>query len=258
MQVDPISEWQRLTEQYRGMNDDELRELAYDFADLTQDAQQVLRSEMRSRGLGDPETASAAPKAQPVRREPPPALMQIGNAPKGSDSIVDRAAIAFGASSLELVPDTPDADDEADGPHDYTWKTPLRECDTQEQAWQLSEALRQAGIESWIERPQAYSSRHASLIGLPGFELIGMERPRVLVAADQLDQARVVAAQPIPREIVNASEMSSSEFKAPKCPACGAPDPVLEGVEPENTWRCEQCGKEWTESLPDANTGMAT
>ena len=40
------------------MNDDELHQLAADFADLTDTAQQALRSEMRSRGLGDaPEPA---------------------------------------------------------------------------------------------------------------------------------------------------------------------------------------------------------
>jgi len=252
MQVDPVSEWQRLTDQYRRMNDEELLDLADDFADLTEAARQVLRSELKSRGLGEPQGASPAPKPEPARSiplQPPP---QISNAPKDSDSIVDRAAIAFGAGLPELVPDTPDTEnEEVGGPHDYTWKTPLCECDTQDEAWQLSEALKQAGIESWIDRPQAYSPRHASLVGLPGFELIGMERPRVLVPADQLDQARAVAAQPIPREIVQASQMSTSEFKAPKCPACGAADPVLEAVEPENTWRCEQCGKEWAESLPE-------
>ena len=47
MQADPILEWQRLSEHYRAMNDDELRQLAADFADLTDTAQQALRSEMQ-------------------------------------------------------------------------------------------------------------------------------------------------------------------------------------------------------------------
>jgi hypothetical protein len=25
---------------------------------------------------------------------------------------------------------------------------------------------------------------------------------------------------------------------------------VLEGVDPENTWRCEQCDEQWTETSP--------
>lgn len=259
MQIDPVSEWQRLTDQYRRMSDEELIDLAEDFADLTEAARQVLRTELKSRGLSDPQTVAAAPRPQPVRSVPLRPPPQTSNAPKDSDSIVDRAAMAFGVGLPELVPDTPDTEsEEVSGPHDYTWKTPLCECDTEEEAWQLSEALKQAGIESWIDRPQAYSPRHASLVGLPGFESIGMERPRVLVAADQLEQARLVAAQPIPREIVQASRMSASEFKAPRCPTCGASDPVLEAVEPDNTWRCEQCGKEWTESLPDPARGVAT
>jgi len=260
MQLDPVSEWQRLADQYRRMNDEELIDLAGDFADLTEAARQALRSELKSRGLGDPENASAAPKPQPLRREPLQVPLRVSNAPADSDSIVDRAALAFGVSPPELVPDTPDpeAEDAPNGPHDYTWKTPLCECDTQEEAWQLSEALRQAGVESWIDRPQAYSPRHASLIGLPGFEQIGMERPRVLVAADQLEQARLIAAQPIPREIIEASQMNASEFKSPKCPACGAQDPILVSVEPENTWRCEQCAREWTEPLPDLGQAPST
>ena len=46
-------EWRRLTEHYREMSDGELYELADDFGNLTDTAQQVLRSEMKSRGLGE-------------------------------------------------------------------------------------------------------------------------------------------------------------------------------------------------------------
>ncbi len=53
MQADPILEWQRLTEHYREMSDEELHELADDLGNLTDTAQQVLRSEMKSRGLGE-------------------------------------------------------------------------------------------------------------------------------------------------------------------------------------------------------------
>ena len=44
------------------MGDEELHELAFEFFDLTDTAQQALRSEMRSRGLGDPQAASDEPK----------------------------------------------------------------------------------------------------------------------------------------------------------------------------------------------------
>jgi ribosomal protein L37AE/L43A len=116
----------------------------------------------------------------------------------------------------------------------------LCECETSLEASELSEALKQAGIESWIENP-ATRSRYTGL---------GLSYPRVLVAADQLEQARAIAARPIPSEIVEATETEVPDFQAPSCPKCGAGDPVLEGVNPANTWRCEQCGQQWTETAP--------
>ena len=85
MQADPIAELRRLTEHYRELSDDELRNLAADFADLTETAQQALRTEMQSRGLrlaahdpfADPlhatnaPVASNAPLAHPPQQSPP-------------------------------------------------------------------------------------------------------------------------------------------------------------------------------------------
>jgi ribosomal protein S27E len=193
------------------MGDEELRELAADFADLTETAQQVLRDEMRTRSLGDPQA--------PVQPQKQPGCF---------------AASQWGEDAGS--PDAEEADRETDLPHDYTWKTVLCECDEREEAWQIAEVLRRAGIESWIERP---GSRYA----------MEFSYPRVLVAADQLDRAREIAARPIPREIVDLSRMEPPEFVAPRCPGCGAEDPVLEGVEPSNAWHCERCGREWTDPV---------
>ena len=239
MHANPIDDWQRLTVHYRELSDDELRELAADFNDLTETAQQVLRTEMRSRGLGDPETGSPAPLAS---NAPLAAPFAVGASASIHDPTVN-PLIAFGRSP-ELVPDTPNVPSEEDGPVEYTWKTLLCECDTAQEASELSESLRQAGIESWIEgpKPSAYSA-YASL------DLIN---PRVLVAADQLEQARAIAARPIPPEIVEESEAEVPEFVPPSCPKCGAGDPVLETVDPANSWKCEQCGERWTEAAPAA------
>jgi len=67
MQINPAEEWQRLTEHYRGMLDGELEQLAESFGDLTETAQQVLRNELRNRGLDEP----GAPKTAARYNAPP-------------------------------------------------------------------------------------------------------------------------------------------------------------------------------------------
>jgi hypothetical protein len=235
MQADPILEMQRLAAHYRELSDDELRDLAADFADLTENAQQALRTEMQSRGLRDPlrttnaPAASNAPLAAPATYETRAPIHEATSSTRG-----------FFNRQPELVPDVPDA--EPDGPIEYTWKTPLCDCDTLLQARELSQALKQAGIESWIEAPGT-GSRYASF---------SLASPRVLVAADQLDQARAIAAQPIPRQIVEDAQTEIPDYQPPACPKCGAPDPILEGVDPTNSWRCEQCGQSWSDpASPD-------
>ena len=236
MQINPVSEWQRLTEQYRRLSDEELRELAFDFADLTETAQQVLRGEMRSRGLGDPQAASDAPKFPDFSRSNP------------YGSIFPTSSTSSESADLGV------ASAEDDASRESLRRLPVCQCDDWKQAWQICEALRGEGIESWIQdsRPDIEDSLLYSPQMGPPPVLFSLSAFRVLVGADQLAEAREIAAQPIPREIIEASEASASEFKAPKCPACGASDPVLEAVDPANTWRCEQCGKEWIEALPDA------
>ena len=54
MQINPAEDWHSLTEHYRAMLDGELEELADSLDDLTETAKEVLRSEMRNRGLGEP------------------------------------------------------------------------------------------------------------------------------------------------------------------------------------------------------------
>jgi hypothetical protein len=139
-----------------------------------------------------------------------------------------------------------------EAPLEYTWKTPLCECESMEQARRLSETLRLAGVESWIDEPDT-GFRHEDFV-YTGTEL---RNPRVMVAADQLEQARAIAANPIPKEVVEESKLPVPEFEMPKCPRCGAGDPALEGVNPFNSWRCEACGKQWTESGEGEAAGPA-
>ncbi len=205
MRTDPAEDWRRLTDLYRGMDELELRELATDFANLTGMAQQVLRDELRRRGLSLPLTQGEV-------------LLNGVPLPRPRAFVMPA-----------------DADTKRDFPVECTWKTLLCECNEPEQAWQMCEVLRQAGIESWIEGPGLYSP-HAEL---------DLTNPRVLVAADQLDEARLIAARPIPAEIVELSKMKLPDFEPPPCPRCGAQDPLLEAVHACNVWRCEVCGQQW-------------
>jgi hypothetical protein len=208
MQSNPAEEWQRLTEHYRGMLDGELEELADSFGDLTETAQQVLRNELRSRGLDEP----------------------------GAKKAAARYAAPAAPARFASQADKSNGDEEGDLPKGYTWKTPLCECDTSAEAYQLKQVLQRAGIDSWIEGANSRSGGY----------------PKVLVAADQLEQAIEIANQPIPQEIVEESRIEVPEYVPPTCPKCGAEDPVLESAEPTNAWLCEACGEQWSEPEGEA------
>lgn len=212
MQPHFADEWQRLTALYAEKSDEELLELSAEFANLTETAQQVLRDELRRRRLPTPGT--------------PP----LSEGQRGPTS----RAVFGNWSSIPSAPSPqPPARDDPDAPTEYTWKTLLCECRDQQHAWQLSEVLKDAGIESWIEMPRAE---------------LDLSAPRILVAADQLDEARAIAERPIPQEIIDQSKMDDEDFTPPACPKCGASDPLLLGVDPANTWRCDVCGAQWTDS----------
>ena len=224
-----------MAEHYRAISDLELQELADDFADLTETAQNVLRSEMQSRGLSDPQNAGHTAPVPAFARKSSDEPWQGNNVAGDPHTGFSKPTAFFGARQPQLVSDSQNPDAAKDGPHDYTWKDYLCECETQQQALELRDALNQAGIDAWI---QSY----------------GLVYPRVLVAADQLDQARAVAARPIPQEIVDALRGEVPEFTVPACPKCGASDPALEGVDPTNLWRCEQCGEEWNDKSEKAES----
>jgi hypothetical protein len=215
MQRDTITNWQSLTQLYSEMSDGELYELNADVLSLTEVAQQVLRDEMKKRGLsqsGTPNAESRLPASQWDRNDESP-VAEDGT--QGSDL-----------------------------PHEYTWKTLLCECDEPQRAALIRTVLKEAGIESWIQGP--------------GYSLApDMSNPTIMVAADQLEQAREIIARPIPQSIVEQFQMQIPEFELPVCPGCGAEDPLLESADPCNAWLCERCGKQWTDPEEDPNEDPA-
>lgn len=226
MQIDPVQEWQRITAAYREKSPEELLELARDFADLTETAQQALRSEMRSRGMRDPE----APPERPVARQQPP--------PREKEDRFDNPdSDVFFSSMPKIVDDEDGAQEDAASP-DYSWFTYLCECETRQQALELCEVLQRANINN-------------------RYRTHGLPYPQVYVAADQLEQARLIADKPIPQDIIDELKIEVPEYEVPKCPKCGTEDPLLESVEPTNHWRCENCDNEWDDPAAPTDTDAA-
>jgi hypothetical protein len=229
MQTDPVAEWQRLTEFYREKSDEALEELGEDFGNLTETAQQVLTTEMRSRGLSlpgsNPQPASYQIRAPGVTRSAR-SVDPFGLGSNISDNVVDEEN------------DCNDSDADEDIPREFTWKTILCEVNDSAEARLLREALYRAGIESWVDNRAAQMELGA---------------PRILVAADQLEAAQAVAAQPIPQDILQESQEAAPEYEPPSCPECHTEDPVLESADPSNNWLCEACGAIWSDPLPDSD-----
>lgn len=246
MHFDHSQEWLRLAAEYRARSDEELLELYQDFADLTDLAQQALTAELQSRGLDkkiaeEKESAAGDQRVSPQRAGLSPALPFIDRDQDPHESSL------WGSKRIEPVPDSDCETDpigDSEQPHEYTWKTVLCEGVEYDQAWQIREVLRRAGIESWLERPGAQF-----VTSTPG---VGMGDIRVLVAADELDRAQSIAANPIPQDIIDESHETVPEYEPPRCPGCGADDPVLESAEPVNAWKCEICGREWSDPAPES------
>jgi len=236
MQDDPGREWLRLTRLYAEKTDDELLELAADFRNLTEIAQGVLRDELKKRALKEPAKASGEASCK--------ASAEASRG--GSGKAIGRRVSSerFGAWSGSSGLDDRDGERGETGNGDvksaeYTWKTLLCTCDTREEAWQISEVLKRAGIDGWIEAPSQGS--------------LDPSGPRVIVAADQLEEARAVMARPIPQDVIDESREKVDDFVPPRCPKCGAGDPLLESMEPVNTWRCENCGARWSDAAAVEN-----
>jgi hypothetical protein len=211
MQTDPGTEWTRLTRLYAEKTDEELLDLATDFGNLTDTAQSVLRDELRKRKLAMPETATSG--QQP--NQPP---------------IFGRWSEDRGDPEESPEPGN-NGDEDSEETLEFTWKTLLCECESDEEVWERSLMIRLAGIENWTQGLQ------------------------IMVAADQLEQAHAVLAKPIPQEVIHEYRTRDDAFTPPTCPKCRAEDPLLESIDPTNTWLCENCGARWSDPSPVENAG---
>jgi hypothetical protein len=217
MQDDPVRYWQEVTDNYRQMTDGELLELAEMPEDLTDVAQQVLRDEMKLRRLELKKRPATVVSLPPVDLDPSTHFDVVGGPFRDHHASMPEPGEGDGKS-----------------PSEYTWKTLLCDCESNQHAWQMFEVLKRHGIESWVRQVSPYST--------------DIRGPQVYVAADQLEQAQAIAGQPIPQDIIEDSNAEVPEFELPICPQCGSKDDVmLASADPVNTWLCEGCGAEWAE-----------
>ena len=206
----------RLTRHYRQLCDEDLLDLFADAVSLTPAARQVLRDEMRSRGISDPADAIGS-----LDTHLPEALAR-------AEAVIDAREAAQRTARA------------SSGPHEYTWKVDLCECDEWDQVWQIRRMLDRAGIQSW--------ARGASP---NNYQL--MMRPRIIVAADQLEEARRILVQPIPKDIIDESKVEVPNYQLPHCPRCQDQEPTLIATEPSNRWLCESCGTRWNDPVAEPN-----
>lgn len=109
MQESPEKEWRRLTEHYAGMYDAELLELARDYKNLTEMAQQVLRDEMKKRGLGEPlapRPREASPRvSEPARPRASQQVSRPASEPTPTDPRMEEDRLRFAAHYATLGDD---------------------------------------------------------------------------------------------------------------------------------------------------------
>ena len=78
--------------------------------------------------------------------------------------------------------------------------------------------------------------------------------PFVRVAPDDAEKATAILALPIPAKIRAEYEATRNtpDFEAPACPRCSCSEVLLEQVEPNNQWLCEECGHRWEDASPES------
>ncbi|CAN5502841.1 hypothetical protein BH10ACI4_BH10ACI4_28770 [soil metagenome] len=177
MAIDPQQQTE-LTQLYRTYSNEELTTLALTLGDLTDEAQQALKSELASRGL----------------------------------------PLATGSAH------SPQQPDDSDGPVESTF-----EFANMEDALLAQSVLESAGISSMV----------------PTSEIGAIDTPRLIVSPSDAQAAERILAHP---NALGALSAEDAIFPTAVCPKCGTPDPVLESVEPTNTWRCEACNHTWEDT----------
>jgi hypothetical protein len=213
MQIDPVQEWQRLTAEYR-----EIRAVS----ELLELGRRLWQSDSTPRSRCCAPRCSAAGWArreaeicqalQSAQRERNSTFASAEQRAIVSDPDIASGELGIRCRTLQIGPDTPGCARRRLLARTSTRGRPsYASARHRTRKRQLVAALRQAGIDSWIDGP-ASGTRYRSA---------SLASPRVLVAADQLDQARAIAAQ---SESAGDRRRRKRKFRSlsnRKCPKCG-------------------------------------
>ncbi len=75
----------------------------------------------------------------------------------------------------------------------------------------------------------------------------GNRGPQVVVKPKDAARAAEILSAPSSETLTTEISKAPAEYEAPRCPACGGEEIVLESVDPVNQWLCDGCGHTWLE-----------
>ena len=193
------------------------------------DAEQYRELAARYREYGDIELQELAADAADLTEAAQQALMAEMQSRKLSPKV--KEAPKRERPTLD-GPDMPSLRDFAPlAPAECVWEFPHVE-----DAAAASRALAAQGIESVV---------------IPAGSTVGdMRPPRLVVGPADVEHADLILSRPIAAKFFDESA-DKDTYVEPVCPACSAPEPLLEAVEPANQWLCEACGHIWIDPLPE-------
>ena len=273
---DPAGEFNRITERYRQMADEELLHLAPEKASLTPLAQDALASEMRQRGLkvespkidSSKEVSRQRPRA-PARPEAKPVFSEhFGEQPRAD---APKSAREIWARTNAFEPDSPDLDSadadsvsegastdrvaeqrdsdaaDANAPDPYAEDRELVTICTVyslRDALKVQELLDVAAIPFFMGKEKATDVRDVISNFADGVD--------VQIMQIGIPWARSAMQNYFPKDEPPDVSQPEPEELPVRCPKCGSIEVVLhdavcatEGSPEKFEWTCSSCGNEW-------------
>lgn len=234
--IDPEQERQRLAEFYAGQLDGELEKVATQAYDLTDLAREVLRAELKKRGLTTDSMEESAMVAK-IAVEPQPDAPSVPRPPEGNEPGFE-------------------------GKFDPRKMVVIRKFRDLPEALLAKGSLDSAGINCAL--------LDENVVRLDWFWSNLMGGVKLLVDPEDAVAADAILKQPIPEQF---DVSGVGEYEQPHCPKCGSLDINFRESDPaayvamyviapiplrRRAWRCHACHAEWEDDgTPDATESPA-